>query len=91
MSDKYFEFVCQGVQFMEPIMMSTMQPGQLAKITEHPLQSAIGHIVMRTLCGRHFEVMDLSNGVADACWTTGANCIKVQPLPKGTQITLVAL
>lgn len=67
------------------IEMSEMEPGDIGIILEGNYEQ---HYVMRTLDTIKFEVMDLTGGEPNHCWTS-LNSIKIELLPKGTEITLI--
>lgn len=68
------------------ILMSALKPGQFARImsTDSPYN---GHLVMRTLSSKNYEVMDLTVSSANSCWSD-STALPVIPLPVGTQVTL---
>ena len=72
------EIINSNLEDGDSFPMSRLEPLQIAKITGE--SSYKGDIVMRTASYLNFEVMNLSNPKAGACW--GKKCdLQVKPLP----------
>lgn len=54
----------------ETIPMYKLKNGEFAIVTDNQYDEYNGHLVMRTLSTRWFEVMDLTDGRENACWTS---------------------